>query len=63
MFENMDLTLEEKTKLKKKILIGAAIFVGAYFGAKCGAKAALKDLRIDLNLMSDGVTVPITKIK
>ena len=62
MIENMDLTPEEKSKLKKKLLIGAAIFAGAYFGARCGTKAALKDLKIDLNLISDGVRVPVTKI-
>lgn len=63
MFETMDLTPEEKKKLKKKIVIGAAIFVTAYFGAKCGAKAALKDLKVDLNLISDGVKIPVTHLE
>lgn len=61
MFENRDLTPEEKAKLKK-ILKGVALCACAYLGAKCGAKAALKDLKIDLTLMSDGVKVPVAKI-
>lgn len=62
MFENKNLTPEEKVKLKK-ILKGAALFACAYFGAKCGVKVALKGLKIDLNLVSDGVKIPVTKFK
>lgn len=54
MIENRDLTPEEKAKLKK-ILIGVAIATCAYLGAKCGVKAALKDLKIELNLIPESV--------
>lgn len=54
MDETKELTPEEKAKVKK-IMKGVAIFALAYLGAKCGAKAALKDLKIDLTLISDGV--------
>ena len=45
MIENMDLTPEEKSKLKKKLLIGADLSQGDDFCARCGTKAALKDLK------------------
>lgn len=54
MDEKKELTPEEKEKLKK-VLKGVVIFAGAYFGAKCGAKAALKEIRIDL--YANGVNV------
>ena len=44
MDEKGNLTPEEKAKVKR-ILKGVVIFAGAYLGAKCGAKAALKDLK------------------
>lgn len=55
MDEKKELTPEEKAKLKK-ILKGVVIFAGAYFGAKCGAKAALKDIRISLYANGGKVT-------
>lgn len=58
----MELTPEEKAKVKK-VLKGIAIFVCAYAGAQCGVKAALKNLKIDLNLVSDGIKVPVIKLK
>lgn len=54
MDEKKELTPEEKEKLKK-VLKGAAVLACAYFGAKCGAKAALKEIRIDL--YANGVNV------
>lgn len=53
MEEKKELTPEEKTKVKR-ILIGVAIFAGAYLGAKSGANAALKNLKIDLTLIPEG---------
>ena len=49
MLEDRELTPEEKAKLKK-ILIGIAIFAGAYLGAKHGVNKAMKEglLRIHL---------------
>lgn len=43
MLENRDLTPEENAKLKKKIIIGVAVFVGAYLGAKHGVNNAMKN--------------------
>lgn len=51
MFENRDLTPEEKAKLKKKILIGVAVFMGAYLGAKCGVNKAMKDELLKIHLV------------
>ena len=62
MDEKGNLTPEEKVKVKR-ILKGVVIFAGAYLGAKCGAKAALKDLKIDLTLISDGAKDKVVKLK
>lgn len=49
MLENKELTSEEKVKLRK-VLLGIALFAGAYLGAKKGVNKAMKEglLRIHL---------------
>lgn len=42
MLENKDLTSEEKVKLRK-VLLGIALFAGAYLGAKKGVNKAMKE--------------------
>lgn len=63
MFEDKNLTPEEKTKLKR-VLIGLAIFAGAYLGAKKGVNKAMSDgvLRIHM-VKPNGVETVLKKCK
>lgn len=63
MIENRELTPEEKTKLKR-VLLGVALFMGAYLGAKQGVNKAMKEgvLRVHL-VHPNGVETVLKKIK
>lgn len=63
MLEDRELTPEEKAKLKK-ILIGIAIFAGAYLGAKHGVNTAMKKgvLRVH-TIDPNGVEIVCKKLK
>lgn len=62
MIEDRELTPEEKSKLKK-ILIGVAIFAGAYLGAKHGVNTAMKKGYLNIHLTDhNGVETVLKKI-
>lgn len=63
MIENRELTHEEKTKLKK-VLLGIALFTGAYLGAKQGVNKAMKEGILRIHLVNpNGVETVLKKIK
>ncbi len=62
MEDYIELTAEEKEKLKK-VLAVAGVFALAFFGAKCGAKSALKDLKIDVNLITESGIDTFSKLR
>lgn len=60
--ENRDLTPEEKAKLKK-VLLGIALFAGAYLGAKHGVNTAMKKGYLNIHLTDhNGVETVLKKI-
>lgn len=62
MLENRELTSEEKVKLKK-ILIGVALFAGAYLGAKKGVNKAMKEGLLKIHLVEpNGVETVLKSI-
>lgn len=63
MYENRELTPEEKTKLKK-VLIGIAIFAGAYLGAKQGVNKAMKEGLLKIHIVDpNGVETVLKRHK
>lgn len=63
MYENRELTPEEKTKLKK-VLIGIAIFAGAYLGAKQGVNKAMKEGFLKIHIVDpNGVETVLKRHK
>lgn len=63
MYENRQLTPEEKTKLKK-VLIGIAIFACAYLGAKQGVNKAMKEMTVKIHLVDkNGVETVLKQYK
>ena len=63
MLENGKLTPEKKIKLKR-VLIGVAIFMGAYLGAKQGVAKAMKAGLLKIHMVDpNGVETVLKKIK
>ena len=63
MYENRELTPEEKTKLKR-VLIGIAIFAGAYLGAKQGVNKAMKEGLLKIHIVDpNGVETVLKRHK
>lgn len=63
MFKDKNLTPEEKAKLNK-ILIGLAIFAGAYLGAKQGVNTAMKKGLLRVHTIDpNGVEIVCKKLK
>lgn len=63
MIEDRGLTPEEKSKLKR-VLIGVAIFAGAYLGAKQGVKVAMKKGLLTVHMVApNGVETVCKNLK
>ena len=61
MEKTIELSLTEKRRLKKALEL-AGVFALAFIGAKCGSKSALKDLRINVNLVTESGIETFSKL-